>query len=243
MTSDQYLAAIAADSQGFADAAAAVDLRTAVPACPGWDVGDLVWHLLGVHHFWATIAAERLQAPDEVDEPERPGDDEIVEVFRRGAERLVDVLRAADPATPVWTWAPQKDVAFIARHQAQETAVHRWDAEAAAGRSYSIDPEIAADSIDEFLEMSAPSANDDAAALGGTVHLHCTDTPGEWFIQPTADGAGLHVTAEHAKGDVALRGTASDLLLALYRRQPIDTVDVIGDRGVGERFLARTNLE
>jgi uncharacterized protein (TIGR03083 family) len=243
MTSDQYLAAIAADSQGFADAAAAVDLRTAVPACPGWDVGDLVWHLLAVHHFWGTIAAERLQAPDSVEEPERPGDADIVAAFRRGAARLVDVLRAADPATPVWTWAPQQNIAFITRHQAQETAVHRWDAETAAGRSYSIDPDTAADSIDEFLEMSAPSVNDDAAPLGGSVHLHCTDTPGEWFIRPTADGVGLDVSAEHAKGDVALRGTASDLLLALYRRAPIEVLDVVGDRGVGERFLARTNLE
>src|SRR5262245_55278874 len=207
MTPDQYLAAIATASKGFADAADAADLRAAVPACPGWDVSELVWHLLAVHYFWGTIAADRLQAPDAVEEPERPSDDEIVARFRRGAERLVDVLGAADPATPVWTWAPQKDIAFITRHQAQETAVHRWDAEAAAGRDYSIDPEIAADSIDEFLEMSAPATIEGAATLGGTVHLHCTDTPGEWFIQPTGDGAGLDITAEHAKGDVALRGT------------------------------------
>ena len=77
--------------------------------------------------------------------------------------------------------------------------MHRWDAETAAGRSYSIDPEIA-DSIDEFLEMSAPSVNDGAAPLGGSVHVHCTDTPGEWFIQPTTDGVGLDVTRRAREG-------------------------------------------
>ena len=59
---------------------------------------------------------------------------------RAGVEHLASTLAAADPAAPVWTWARQKDAGFVIRHQAQETAVHRWDAEHAAGRAFSIEP-------------------------------------------------------------------------------------------------------
>ena len=76
--------------------------------------------------------------------------------------------------------------------------------------------------------------------LAGTVHLHGTDTEsgGEWFIH--ADG---RVEAVHAKGDVAVRGPASDLLLVLYARLPLDTVEVIGDRALAVELLERINTE
>ncbi len=51
----------------------------------------------------------------------------------------------------MWTWSPQQDVAFVIRRVTQETAVHRVDAERAAGRDHRIDPELAADGVDEFL--------------------------------------------------------------------------------------------
>ncbi len=51
-----------------------------------------------------------------------------------------------------------------------------------------------------------------------TIHLHCTDGEGEWLI--TRAGDDVVVTREHAKGDVAARGTASDLLLFLWGRVP-----------------------
>ena len=54
---------------------------------------------------------------------------------------------------------------------------------------------------------------------------------------------GVTVTAQHAKGDAALRGTANDLLLALWRRVGPDALEVIGDRDVAERFLSRTSLD
>ena len=50
------------------------------------------------------------------------------------------------------------------------------------------------------------------------------------------------VTREHAKGDAAVRGPAHDLLMVLWRRQSLDTVEVIGDRAVAERLIARTRF-
>jgi hypothetical protein len=44
------------------------------------------------------------------------------------------------------------------------------------------------------------------------------------------------VTREHAKGDVAARGTASDLLLFLWGRVPADSLEVFGDADLLARF-------
>jgi predicted lipid carrier protein YhbT len=66
------------------------------------------------------------------------------------------------------------------------------------------------------------------------VHLHCTDTEGEWVVA-RRDGA-LTVTPEHAKGDVAARGGASELLLFLWGRTPADALEVFGDADLLARF-------
>ena len=139
----------------------------------------------------------------------------------------------------MWTWAPQQNVGFIRRHQVQEAAVHRWDLQHAAnGSPDPIDPAAASDSIDEFLTIQLPFAVSDVKRLPGTVHLHCTDTDGEWFIHQ--DG---RVEPVHSKGDVAVRGTASDLLLAVYRRVPMTDLDVIGDASIAQQLIDSIDLE
>ena len=87
-----------------------------------------------------------------------------------------------------------------------ETAVHRVDAERAAGREHRIDAELAADGVDEFLvPLPAPTTVEDAPPLDGTVHVHCTDVDGEWIVGTADDGTSV-VRREHAKGDAAVRG-------------------------------------
>lgn len=237
-----YPAAVLRDGLALAAAAEAAGPSAPVGACPGWDAAELVWHIAEVHFFWGEIVARRLQDPDMVPPLERPAHfPALLALFRTGVERLASVLAAADPAAPVWTWARQKDAGFVIRHQAQETAVHRWDAERAAGRAFTIDPELAADSIDEFFEHTAGSRSDEAAPVAGSIHLHPTDASGEWTITEDAAGA-LVVQRAHSKGDAAMRGSASDLLLILYRRIGPEEVETFGDAGVLQRFLARTNL-
>lgn len=93
---------------------------------------------------------------------------------------------------------------------------------------------MAADSIDEVLAITLPWGVRPDKPLLGSVHLHATDATGEWLVH--TDG---RVERAHAKGDVALRGTASDLLLALYQRVPLETVEVIGDGAVAHELVAR----
>jgi uncharacterized protein (TIGR03083 family) len=236
-----YLDALDAGSSAFYAAVDAAGLDAPVAACPGWTVADLVYHLGEVHHFWGEVAVRRLTSPD-VEEPPRPASDELVPWAEASSARLHEVLGAVDPETSVWTWSPQKDVGFIIRRMAQETAVHRWDAQNAAGAPEPIEPTLAADGIDEFLMFMLPDVREGQAAIGGSVHLHATDTPGEWLVREGEDGS-LVVTAEHAKGAAAVRGPASDVLLVLWRRKGLDAVEVLGDRDVAERLVSRTNLE
>jgi uncharacterized protein (TIGR03083 family) len=235
-----YLASLAADSAAFYAAVDATALDAAVPCCPGWTVADLVYHLGEVHHFWGEVVARRLSAPD-VDEPERPPDDALVAWAKEQTDRLQEALAATDPATPVWTWSTQKDVGFIQRRMAQETAVHRWDAQSASGTPTAVDQALSVDGIDEFLTYFLPGPGDERPALDGSVHLHVTDGDGEWLVRES-DDSGLVVTPEHAKGDAAVRGPASDVLLVLWRRRPLAEVEVLGDAAVAERFVALAEL-
>lgn len=117
-----------------------------------------------------------------------------------------------------------------------------WDAQLRVGRERAIDAALASDGIDEFLDHFLGPDPVATAAVGGSVHLHCTDVAGEWTVRPKTEG-GFEVAREHAKGDSAVRGPASDLLLVLWRRRPLDVVDVVGDTGVATRFVAHAALD
>jgi uncharacterized protein (TIGR03083 family) len=246
MDRHSFLAALEDESTALLAAARVADPLGAVPGCPEWTTSDLVWHIGEVHDFWGWVVRERASAPDAYVDPARPSAGlPAAQAFtalatfagERAAE-LHRVLAATDASTPVWTWTPQHDVDWVVRRMAHETAVHRVDAEHAAGRDHRLPAELAADGIDEFLEYFFDLATDEAAPLSGSVHLHCTDADGEWTIRP--DGRGGHVVArDHAKADAALRGEAHDLLMVLWRRQPLDSVSVFGDPGLAAAFVER----
>jgi uncharacterized protein (TIGR03083 family) len=221
--------------------AAEVDLTARVEHCPEWHVADLVWHVIGVHWFWATIVEERLAAPVEEDRrPPRPADHALIETFLAGADHLATVLRRTPYRDRVWTWAPaQQDVGFVARHQVQEAAVHHFDAANATGQPFTIEPAVAADAIDEFLNLSVPNDADDLSeesfpALDTTFAIVCTDTGDAWTLTGGQQVGAIRATEGQADGVPVVRATAEDLLLWLYQRRSVDTTELADD--VVERF-------
>jgi uncharacterized protein (TIGR03083 family) len=237
----ELLAALRRDGDAFADAAGAARPTAAVPACPGWDVAELVWHLGEVHRFWSEIVERRLTDPSGV-RTARPADAELLPWYRAGLDHLIDVLHATPDDVPVWTWSERPDAGFVVRRMAHETLVHRIDAEEAAGREPVVDAALAGDGIDELLEHFTLWRAPDALPLGGTVHLHCNDVAGEWLVREDPDGS-IVTTREHAKGDAAIRGSAQDLLRVMWRRAPLERVEVLGDAEVAARFVARAALD
>ena len=124
---------------------------------------------------------------------------------------------------------------FWARRQANETAVHRWDAQRAAGAVEPVEHTLAVDGIDEFFGLIPFWRREsNVRGVGETIHLHCTDGAGEWLVRLAADA--VIVTREHAKGDVAARGSASDLLLFLYGRVGPSALEVFGDASLLDRW-------
>ena len=240
MDPDELLDLIATETAGLIAAVEAAGPDASVPGCPDWTAADLVWHIAEVQDFWGYVVRERSLAPAAYEDPDRPdGLDAVVTFARDRAGELVDVLGAADPATRVWSWTGEQDAGWVVRRMAHEAALHRLDAEQAAGREHRIDAVVAADGIDEFLTWFAPHADASAAPVHGTVHLHCTDTEGEWTVA-LGDDDTYSVTREHAKGDAAIRGPAHDLLRVLWRRAPLGTAEVFGDADLAAAFVART---
>ena len=235
----QYLAAIAADSAALADAVTTASLDTPVPSCPDWTAADLVAHAGSVQRWAAgivsTVAQER---PERDPPPSFSSMNEAAQWFREGSAMLIAALDSADPDAPMWTFSFDRRVGFWFRRQAQEVSVHRWDAESLAGTPQPLDATVAADGIDEWLAMVA------AFGAGGlpegegesTVHLHCTDVDGEWLVRRSPDG--LDIERAHAKGDVAARGTASDLHLYLWGRVTADLLEIFGDAELLESLRA-----
>lgn len=238
-----YIEAIGREGGAMAVAAEG-SLDAPVDSCPGWDVRTLLAHTGEVHRFWRQIVERKLQDPREVDrsDTELPDGRDLIEWFRDGIGLLNETLADVDESQPIWSNSPVKKVAFVPRRMAQETAVHRWDAQSPAGDPQPIEPELAADGIDEMLDVFLVADDqENLAGDGELIHLHRTDGQGEWLIRLGPDGA--EVSRGHEKGDVAVRGTASDLLLMLWGRIPWDRLETFGDPAVLETYFQKVDLE
>lgn len=202
----------------------------------------MVWHYGEVHHFWGGIVDALAIDPMTIEFATRPEDAALLEWCRDRIRRFGEVMDTADPTGACWSWVGPVNVEWVSRRVLHETAVHLWDVSTAGGRAVVPAPDVASDGIDEYLANYLPNHRETAPPLGGSVHIHCTDTDGEWMVEP-ADGMDLVVRREHAKGTCAIRGRAADVLLVLWRRLPIGEVEVIGSSEVADRFVQRANLE
>ena len=237
LTNSEYLNILRAEGDAFADSVQ-MALAAPVASCEPWVGADLLWHMVEVHYSWKFIVQSHLMDPEKYVPRDKPSDDLMLQAYRDGLSELIEVLSTTDASRSCWTWAGVHDVAWVIRRMAHETAVHAWDAHCAAGVESQVSAALASDGIDEFVHVMLNNVAEGEAPLSGSVHLHCTDVDGEWLIVPSSDGA-LQVIREHAKGACAIRGTAHELLMALWRRIPMSAVEVIGDSAVAQQFLSR----
>lgn len=243
MLRDQYLEQLACDGRRMADLGRR-DLTAPVPTCPDWTLGDLLLHT-GQVHRWQTEAARKDHGefPGERSHSRGPADGQpLPDWFQEGVDLAVATMSKIDATETRWTWFPPDQTAgWYFRRITQETLVHRIDAELTAGDVTDVDPVLAADGIAEMCEVFVPSA--DGQPIGGdgqTLHLHATDAESEWLLTLHADR--VDVERGHAKGDAAVRGTARDLLLLVWGREPLDAIEVFGDESVVATFRAAAKL-
>ena len=232
----QYCEAIRREGRALHAAAGAAGVDAPVPSCPEWRVADLLAHVGRLHRWIAGILEGGGDHPsDHWSDAGPPPEAERLAWFAGGVELVTDTLLQAEPSTPAWSWTDDATAGFWARRQANETAVHRWDAQSAARTTEPIERDLAVDGIDEFFAL-IPFWRGASQLPGGgeSIHLHATDGEGEWLVRLGTDG--LVVSREHAKGDVALRAPASQLLLFLYGRAGTDGAEVFGDATLLDRW-------
>jgi uncharacterized protein (TIGR03083 family) len=239
---DRSAALRAAADQAGADAR--------VPGCPDWSVRDLIAHLGEVQRFWAAaVAAGPAAAPpaeDQVHDLE-PGDD-LIGWSAASTDELVRALTEAGPGRPCWTWWPESGAptnsGAVARHQVQEAAVHAFDAQEAAGLAEPLPAGVAADGVGEFLTVGM-------ATMGswpheaGRVGLAADGGPA-WLVDLGPSGARSQEEVPgtgQAEPGARVRGSASDLVLALYGRQLRGSLDIKGDQELATRLLRWTDNE
>jgi uncharacterized protein (TIGR03083 family) len=255
-STDTYFAEIKASAAQLADIVSTFDPELPVPTCPDWKLRQLATHVGRVHRWAAEIVSTRaaevipFDAVPDGKYPTAPADRAAWLVA--GADRVVAAITVVGEE-PVWAFGRLAPASFWARRQAHETLMHRVDAQLAVGRVVALDPELAADGIDEWLgSVTDPryrQRGDGTQALpaGTALHLRAAGPgePGhapaaEWVISSTDGGMSMHRGPGPA--DVSVSGPAERLLLVLVRRVPADdpALSVTGDGRLFSGWLAGT---
>lgn len=220
--------------------AAAPGLDVQVPSCPGWTLYDLVRHLGEGRRAWAaTVAAgpgaTAKSAPADAAEPPRERE-ALLAWMAASTQELLDALRAAGPDRGCWTWwdtsqSPRTCYA-VARHQLQEVAVHTYDAQLAVGAAQPLPTDVALDGAEEFLSTCC-STTSPWPHKPADLDFHAAEGR-SWRLRLSADGARFSRLPADALStetpDASVRGTAADLVLVLYGRIPLGSLQLDGDR-------------
>lgn len=228
-----FLEYLAADAARLREVAAR-DLTAPVPSCPGWTVTDLVQHVAVVYLH----KAECMRRND-FPQPWPPdvSGEEPLALFDRGYAALAGEFAARKPESPARTWyPPDQTVGFWIRRMAQETLIHRVDAELALdGKAGAIPADLAEDGVDEvlerFLAFGSREWQEDFGDLlddcdGRAVGIFTGDRG--WLARLTPTGVKIST----GDGDASVSGDPESVLLWLWRRAADDVVDIGGDQAL-----------
>ena len=208
------------------------DLDAPVPACPDWQVRDLIHHLGSVHRMFRRVADEALmERPPPLDPDDRPdaSDDRIVAWANEQADLLLTALEHLDPDAPRWNFTTGPQVgAFIPRRMLHETTIHRWDLQGAYGIRGNLDVEVARDGVREYLEVlrlrwdpwgGQPAVLRTEVEGGPTINL----------VLRTDEQPDVRVEADNSsEPDATLRADAPTLFLAWWGRSPLGASLIAG---------------
>ena len=183
-------------------------------------------------------------------------------------QRLTEAIRAAG-TDQVWAFGSLAPATFWARRQAHETMVHRADAELTAGLPVVLDPELAADAVDEWLTLMAgprygrPDARATALPAGASLYVVAIARDqrgtwsGQWLIKRVGDSVEVAPAPKLIAPDLnhlevpepeltepflTVSGPPDQLLLMLLRRIAPEAADIrlSGDAALLTGWLAGT---
>jgi hypothetical protein len=202
------------------------------PIMMGWYCHNLVTSPHDGDFITAATSAPPL--PDDL--PGRIG------YLREASDRFAGVVASVDLDAPVWTFGPAGPARFWLLRAATETAIHRWDAEAAIGKPTAITAARAAASIDETVrgmwralvatEWPASSPVRTPQVPDRPLWVHAIDAGRTWTVR--ADNGSLDVVADNddasatERPDTRIEGRGHDLMLYLWGRQGTEGIRTRG---------------
>ncbi|MFK4104752.1 maleylpyruvate isomerase family mycothiol-dependent enzyme [Streptomyces sp. NPDC019531] len=227
METAEFIEILEREGELLASAAEQAGTDAKVPTCPDWQVRDLLRHTGAVHRWAASFVAEQQTSFHPFNDAPALDGEELLTWFRTGHRRLVDTLASAAPDVQCWHFLPAPSpLAFWARRQAHETAVHRFDAEAARGGTPDeLGRHFAADGIDELLRgFHARTKSRVRSAEPRVLRVRTTDADGAvWTVRLTEDPPATEY-GDAGTADCEVSGPAARLYLALWNRVPFPSV-------------------
>jgi len=230
----EYLRELDTDFQRLR-AVVAGHLAQPVPSCPEWTGEQLVRHVAEVYlHKSECMRRNDFPRPWP---PDLSGEEPMALLDRAYAE-LAGEFAARTPDAPAATWyEPEQTAGFWARRMAQETVIHRIDAELTAGAPVQpISAELAVDGVDEvltrFLDYGSHRWQEDfVRSIPDTSQPPVlVRTPGRgWLVRATPDGVLVEPAHPGAAAPATVTGPPTPLLLWLWNRGGADEVTVAGD--------------
>ena len=237
---DEY-AALAVAASRVSELIRAADLATPVPNLGRWKIRDVVAHLGGVHRWATRIVTTRSMDGPSFTKSKLDGL-ELCDWFDDGVDHLVQTLRtnpAEDPC-PNFNPGSPNTVAWWSRRQMHETIVHCWDIERSVGSTTPIDPVVATDGIEEFLDVYVRTRG--KQTLTAPLVLATTKPAQAWTLSPAERVGRVNVVSGRTPNvTTELNGRPEPLLLVLWGR--IDLADApletIGDATIAASLTAQ----
>jgi uncharacterized protein (TIGR03083 family) len=225
MENSRFLDCLAADF-GRLRAVVPSDLTAAVPSCPGWTVADLTRHV-GEVYLHKTMCMREGAEPDPWP-PTELAHEEPLALLDRSYAMLLEEFAARKPEDPAGCWyTPDQTVGFWIRRMAQETVIHRIDAELGTGQPVAAVPtDLAIDGIDELLKVFVAYSVANWAnyftdiLLGSPGRTYLVRTDGAAWRART--GPGLFAVEDGAgqdAADVTVSGPPTAVLRWMWNRE------------------------
>jgi uncharacterized protein (TIGR03083 family) len=226
MEHSRFLDCLAADFARLRAVVVPADPAAAVPSCPGWTLADLTHHV-GAVYLHKTLAMRDGAEPSWP--PKELTDEAPLALLDRAYAELRAEFAARRPEDPGGSWyTPDQTVGFWIRRMAQETVIHRIDAELGAGQPVAPVPaDLAVDGIDELLKVFVAYSVAEWGSYfteildGSPGRTHVVRTEGAAWRVRTApgrftveDGAG-----DDAAADVTVSGPPAAVLRWVWNRE------------------------
>ena len=219
-----------------------------VPSCPDWTLADLVEHVGATQQWVAALTEGRITDPQAAFavtwEKAPAGRSNWADWLQRSADRSAAAFAAASSGTELFDPSGSNDgLAFWKRRLFGEISVHRIDAALTLGRPYELSAQLAGVAVDDWLDTissagwaaNVPGFADAMRGDGQTIAWVAVDIDRVWMLRRGDQPLALSRSegAPVGDADVAVRGSAVDLLHVVSRRRTLaedTTCQVTGDR-------------